>query len=106
MSRIDPIRQARALVSLPSRHRADDDPSPPAREERAQTPPGLIRPSTLLRPALGDAAAAATFEIHLLTGGGPRGLKADLGVRRQWIDRYKAAAEAAAEPEPRECGEH
>jgi hypothetical protein len=101
MSRIEPIRPSRALVRL-VREGAEEDARRES-EDRAAARPRLIRPSTLLKPELGDATASTAFEIHRLTGGAPRGLKADLGVRRLWIETYRAAA-GAREPEPRGCG--
>lgn len=96
MSRIEPISPSRALVRLvretaEERAQADAGDGPPA------APARLIRPSTMPRPELGDAAAAAAFEIHRLVGGGPRGLKADLGVRRQWLEAYRTALDPDAE---------
>ncbi len=100
MSRIEPIRPSRALVRV-VREAAGDDAQRPADEQAAERPAARNRPSTQLRPALGDAAAAATFGVHMVSGGPPRGLKADLGVRRQWHEAYRTAAEIGGET--REC---
>jgi hypothetical protein len=100
MSRIEPIAAARALVRYTRDSGRDDarrSPDAPVLERRRRR-----RPATAARPALGDAAAAAAFEVHRLSNGGARGLKADLAVRRLWSDAYESAA-ATPGPRPIEC---
>lgn len=89
MSRITPISPSHALVRTPRR--------PEPRFERVSAPRAVPRtsarrPATAPRSALGDAAAEAAFAVHCLANGGPRGLRADQGVRRLWSDAYARAA--------------
>ena len=87
MSRIEPIPACRALV-VPHRR----EPAPRARRDDRRKPDGRRRrASDRLEGLLCPAPSAAAFEAQSLAR---RGLKADLGVRRQWTAAYAAAARA------------
>jgi hypothetical protein len=92
MSRIEPIPRSHALVFLARRA-----PSWDGRGQAAATveTPRRRRSDARARSPLGDGAAAAAFEVHRLASGYRRGLKADLGVRRQWASAYATAAHAS-----------
>jgi len=95
MSRIEPICRSRALTRTPRKvnaHAKRDS----GENNTAKRQPHVRRPSTALKPVLGDATSAAAFEIHRHTNAGPRGLRADTGVRRQWNDAYARALEPHA----------
>lgn len=99
MSRIEPIAPSKALVRF-----VRDDRRADARPvvDRRNGDRRRRQPSAQGRPTLGDAASQAAFEVHRLSNGAARGLKADLGVRRQWTSTYAAAAKPAA-ARPVEC---
>jgi hypothetical protein len=99
MSRIEPIAASKALVRLVRDDRRSD--ARPTLDQRSGER-RKRRPSGQARTGLGDAACQAAFEIHRLSNGAARGLKADLGVRRQWTSAYAAASQAPA-PRPVEC---
>lgn len=101
MSRIEPIAASRALVRF-----VRDGGRPDARRpaERAGVERRRRQGSASMRSGAADAAAAAAFEVHRLSNGAARGLKADLGVRRQWTSVYQAAARGqAGATRPSEC---
>jgi len=97
MSRIAPICRSRALVRTPrkvnanAKRNSEESVGENASQSTAKHQRHVRRPSTAPKPALGDATSAAAFEIHRFANAGPRGLRADTGVRRQWNDAYNRA---------------
>ncbi|MGD2131702.1 MAG: hypothetical protein PVI23_02855 [Maricaulaceae bacterium] len=98
MNRIEPIRRSHALVRRDRSPMREDQPAGwDGRDRRRRS-----RSRATDRPArtnLGEAAAAAAYEIHLMTSGFSAGLRADLAMRGVWATTYAASgAERPASP--------